>query len=146
MTVEPPDLSRYGEGMGPEYEWLISDHPWAVAERNRRAAEYFAPEEPDEPAAAAAWDPALDDEDPSGMRSGIGEEIGGLVEHVETIPDPNQTAHTVGDVEPDEVAVLRQRAEYERYRRENGEPGYVYPHAYAGPAAAEHPPPGLPVA
>jgi hypothetical protein len=145
MSTEPPDLSSYGEGMGPEYEWLISDHPWAVAERNRRAAGYFAAEQPDEPAASATWDPALDEDDPAGMRANLGEEIGGLVEPVETLPDPNQTAHTSGDVEPDEVAVLRLRTEYEAYRRENGEPEYAYPASYTGARAAEHAPPGVPV-
>ena len=139
-----PDLSSYGEGMGAEYEWLISDHPWAEAERNRRAAEYFAPDEPDEPAASSTWDPALDADDVGHLRPGLGEDIGGLVEPVEALPDPNQVGHHAGEVEPDETAVAARRAEYEEYRRTHGEPDYRYPAHLIGDAAADHAPPGLP--
>jgi hypothetical protein len=43
------------------------------------------------------------------------------------------------------VAVLRQRRDYEEFRRSHGEPDYQYPAHYVGPAAAAYPPPGITV-
>jgi len=146
-----PDLASYGTGMGPEYEWLISDHPWAVAERARRAADYFAAElEPDadiaEPAPAPGEPHPIIEEELSGVPAELEESVGGLVEAVpDATADRNQLAYTVADAELDEVAVVRYRREYEEYRRAHGEPEYGYPEHYVGDAAAQYPPPGLPI-
>jgi len=145
-----PDLANYGTGMGKEYEWLISDHPWAAAERARRASEFYAAElDPDaeaiEPPPPGEPHPIVEEEI-SGVPAELAESVGGLAEPaVDPTADPHQLPYTVGDVEPDEVAVLGQRAEYAEYRRAHGEPDYQYPDHYVGPAAAEYPPPGLTV-
>jgi hypothetical protein len=155
MTIEDPrpdpDLSNYGTGMGPEYEWLISDHPWARAERLRRAADYFAGDEldpegfpgpeptPDAPDAV----PDLVSDELAGVPASLGDAVGGLVEHVDPVVDRNQLRYVTGDAEPDEVAVDRSRREYEDYRREAGEPEYRYPAHYIGAEAARHAPPSL---
>ena len=137
-----PDLSSYGTGMGPEYEWLISDHPLALAERQRRAAEFFAAEL-DEPAALdeAAHHPAPEEEF-AGMRPGLGEEVGGLATHVEPTADRDQLRYAA-EAQPDEATVERSRRDYEQFRREHGDPGYTYPAHYVGASAAEYPPPGI---
>jgi hypothetical protein len=153
MTTEDPrpvpDLANYGTGMGAEYEWLISDHPLALAERVRRAADYFAAElDEDAPAndvAAPADAPhPLAEDDLSGVPAELADTVGGLAEPpADPTGDRNQLAYTVADAEPDDVAVLRYRAEYVEYRRAHGEPDYEYPAQYVGPAAAAYPPPGL---
>jgi hypothetical protein len=152
-----PDLANYGTGMGEEYEWLISDHPWAKAERVRRAADYFAAEleeddatvvEESERAAAAeasAPHPPAAVEAFSGVPPELSDAVGGLAEPpgaADLTVDHNQLPYEVADAEPDEQAVVRYRREYEEYRRANGEPGYEYPAHYVGAAAADHPPPG----
>ncbi|MCW2506807.1 MAG: hypothetical protein JWO79_5091 [Actinomycetia bacterium] len=143
MTVNGDlDLSNYGTGMGPEYEWLISDHPLALAERQRRAAEFFAAEL-DEPAALDEPDhqPAPE-EDFTGMRPGLGEEVGGLATHVEPTADRDQLRYAT-EAEPDEVTVAKSRADYEQFRRDHGEPTYTYPAHYLGASAVDYPAPGL---
>jgi hypothetical protein len=121
--------------MGPEYEWLLSDHPRALAERERRAAEYFTAEVQHE--AGLLVD---DDEQFAGELTERGEEIGGLATQVEPAGDPDQVRH---DLEPesDEVTVAKARRDYETYRRQHGDPDYVYPARYVGSAAAAYPPP-----
>jgi hypothetical protein len=145
-----PDLANYGTGMGPEYEWLISDHPWAAAERARRASEYFASELDDEPEAVEEPAPGephpIAEEEISGVPAELAESVGGLAEPaVDPTADPHQLAYTVGEAEPDDLAVPRYRREYVEYRREHGEPDYVYPDHYVGETAAQYPPPGLSV-
>ncbi len=143
-----PDLANYGTGMEKEYEWLLSDHPWARAERIRRATDFYAAElhadpEPTEPPRPGEPHPIVEEEI-SGVPSELAESVGGLAEPlVDPVADPHQLPYTVGDAEPDEVAVLRRRIEYVEYRREHGDPNYQYPNDYVGPAAAEHAPPGL---
>jgi len=150
-TYDPrpaPDLASYGTGMGEEYEWLLSDHPWARAERIRRATDFYAAElsadlEPTEAPRPGEPHPIVEEEI-SGVPSELAESVGGLAEPlVDPAADPHQLPYTVGDAEPDEVAVLHQRLEYAEYRRAHGEPDYQYPSDYVGPAAAEHLPPGL---
>lgn len=162
MTIQDsqpaPDLTSYGTGMGAEYEWLISDHPWATAERVRRAADYYAAELDEDDAAVVAESeriahpdgavphPPAAEEDFSGVPADLAETVGGLAEPpaaADLTVDHNQLPYAVADAEPDEQAVARQRREYEEYRRANGEPDYQYPAHYLGAGAAEHPPPGL---
>lgn len=140
-----PDLSSYGTGMGEEYEWLISDHPWAAAERVRRAADFYAAELDAEPEPLPGEPHPIAEEELSGVPADLAESVGGLAEPAaDPTPDPHQVPYTVGDVEPDEVAVLRQRLDYVQYRRAHGEPDYHYPDHYVGPSAADYPPPGEP--
>ena len=153
MTTEDPrpfpDLANYGTGMGPEYEWLISDHPLATAERLRRAADYFAAEldddsEPIEAPPAPGEAHPIVEEEISGVPAELADTVGGLAEPpVDPTADRNQLAYTVADAEPDDVAVLRYRTEYAEYRRDHGEPDYQYPARYVGQGAAEYGPPGV---
>ena len=156
MTTEDPrplpDLANYGTGMGQEYEWLISDHPWATAERVRRATDYFAGELDDDDPANDAAAPATPGEQPideaelSGVPAELAETVGGLAEPaIDPTADRNQLAYTVADADPDDVAVLRYRTEYTEYRRAHGEPDYQYPAHYVGPEAANYPPPNTQV-
>jgi hypothetical protein len=141
MTYEEADLSNYGTGMGPEYEWLISDHPLAAAERQRRAAEFYAAEFDQEAALDEEAHQQDEAEDFAGMRPGIGDEVGGLATCIALAPDRDQLRYTAADAEPDEVTVAQSRHDYEEFRRGHGEPDYSYPAHYVGPAAAAYPPP-----
>jgi hypothetical protein len=126
--------------MGPEYEWLISDHPLALAERQRRASEFYAAEF-DEEAALDEEAHQHDDDDFAGLRPGIGDEVGGLATTIAPAPDRDQLRYTAADAEPDEITVAQSRRDYQEYRRSHGEPDYVYPARYVGASAADHPPP-----
>jgi hypothetical protein len=140
-TDNEPDLSSYGTGMGPEYEWLLSDHPLAQAERERRAAEFFTAEFQHE-AGLEGEAARPEDEQFAGHLADLGEEVGGLAAQVEPSGDPDQQAHELAD-DPDEVTVARSRQDYEQFRREHGEPDYSYPAHYLGAGAAEYPPPSV---
>lgn len=143
-----PDLASYGTGMGAEYEWLLSDHPWAAAERVRRASDFYAAElnvDPEPAQSPQVGEPhPIVEEEISGVPEELAESVGGLAEApAEPIADPHQLPYAAGDAEPDDVAVLRRRAEYVEYRRAHGEPDYQYPESYVGAQAADHLPPGV---
>lgn len=134
-----PDLSSYGTGMGPEYEWLLSDHPLAVAERERRSSEYYTAEFQHE--AGLTEDDAVPEEEQfAGQLPNRAEEVGGLAAQIEPSGDPDQERHQLED-EPADVTVAKARRDYESYRQEHGEPDYRYPPHLVGAAAASYPPP-----
>src|SRR5437763_682084 len=140
-TFGDVDLSSYGTGMGPEYEWLLSDHPLARAERERRASAYFTAEIEHELGLdqVGGW---AEEERFAGDLPARGEEVGGLAVRVEPSGDPDQIRHELEDA-PVDATVLDARRDYERYRRDHGEPDYVYPGHYIGPDAAGYPAPNL---
>jgi hypothetical protein len=129
------DLSEYGDGMGPEYEWLLSDHPLAVAERERRAAAFYTAEAQHEVGLSGP-----DEEQFAGHLPAMDDFVGGMATPIDPSADPDLERHRL-EPAPDEVTVARSRADYEAYRRAHGEPDYAYPARYVGEEAAAFPPP-----
>jgi hypothetical protein len=142
-----PDLSQYCVVDAAAYEWLLSDHPWAVAERTRRHAAW-AVRELGDAAKARAWVDQITgreriaagelDNRTDGWRYGLAR----LAELVGPIADETQLRVTLKEAEPDDLLVARLRRELEQRRRGQGEDGYVYPAHLIGPGAAAYPPPG----
>jgi hypothetical protein len=136
-----PDLSAYDTSAPAAYEWLLSDHPWAVTERARQHA------------AAAGHDFALM------------ERIRQFTEHVDrtypgepdeatqiriqatlaelTLPiEANGVLLDVLDPGADDM-VEAARARWQTQRRDAGDNGYRYPQRLLGAAAEAVPPPGF---
>jgi hypothetical protein len=123
------------------YEWLLSDHPDARAERGRRRSLHYQ-QQRDTAADIAAWarrisaDPQLHTQAALDLAATMG---------------PHATESTVRAevdyAEPDEQYVARLRAEFETHRHihwDNPDPAYRYPKHLTGPEAAGHPPPPEP--
>jgi hypothetical protein len=122
------------------YEWLLSDHPDARAERDYRRDAYYESQRQNA-AAVRAW-----------------------VDKVNAQTDAPQTARDLADwmgpradesalraetefAEPDDLYVARVRAEFETYMQVSGPPDaydYRYPEHLTGPSAASYPPPPEP--
>lgn len=125
-----PDLSRYGTLREGHYEWFLSDHPWAVAERRRRRAAYYERKR-DQAVQARAWVGATD----------TSLEGAALAEILGPMADEAALRAQVDEAEPDELWVDRLRREHELVVRIS-EPDYHYPGHLIGPGAAAYPPPG----
>jgi hypothetical protein len=114
------------------YEWLLSDHPEAAAERARRRAAYHA-------------------EQAHGR-----EVLGGFADRTDADPNAPETIRELAKTarwlltrqaerdaaeqalsEPERLA--RARADFELERRTAGASGYRYPARYLGPRAARQP-------
>ncbi|MEN3308924.1 MAG: hypothetical protein V7603_5126 [Micromonosporaceae bacterium] len=140
-----PDLSKYSAIEDDAYEWFLSDHPWAVAERTRRRAA-SATAELEDAAKVRAWvdrtraaDAAGDLSDrPDGWRDSLVR----LAESMGPVADENQLRTTLESAEPDDVWVAGLRRKLETRRRVAGDDAYVYPAHLIGPGAAAYPPPG----
>jgi hypothetical protein len=119
------------------YEWLLSDHPDARAERDRRrAATYQA--ETDRAAAVRAW------ADKIGAQPDAPQTLRDLAASLG--PQADQAAARAGAryAEPDETYVTRLRTQHESHVRVSGPPSfwdYRYPPCLTGPSAAAYPPP-----
>ena len=119
------------------YEWLLSDHPGARAERDRRrAATYQA--ETGSATAVRAWADKINTQPdaPQTLRD-VAASMG---------PQADQTAARAQAryAEPDDAYVTRLRAQHETHMRVSGPPGspdYCYPAHLTGPGAAACPPP-----
>ena len=133
MNDAVPDLRGYPTTDDDAYEWLLSDHPWAVAERRRRAAVRRI-EETTRAAQLQQWIDTLD-------RSvqGAGSALAGLLR---PSADLAGVRAEVRAAEPDDLAVHRDRAAFVRERRACGE-DYHYPAHLLGPGAANYPSPRL---
>jgi hypothetical protein len=120
------------------YEWLLSDHPAAKAEREWRRSTQLQ-QHRETAAEIAAWADRIS-ADPG--------------QHTQTARDLAATigpmAHAsavraeIEDAEPDDVYVARQRAEFETHMRVHWDhpvPDYTYPGHLTGPSAAGYPPP-----
>jgi len=122
------------------YEWLLSDHPDARAERDRRrAATYQA--EAERAAAVRAWVAKINAQPdaPETMRD--------LATSMGPLADRAATHAEEAYAEPDDVYVARVRTEHETYMQVSGPPGswdYRYPAHLTGPGAAAYPPPPEP--
>ena len=122
------------------YEWLLSDHPDARAERDRRrAATYQA--ETERAAAVRAWTGKINAQPdaPQNMRD--------LAASMGPQADQSAARAEARHAEPDEAYVTRLRAQHETYMQVSGPLGsgdYRFPALLTGPGAAAYPPPPEP--
>jgi hypothetical protein len=122
------------------YEWLLSDHPGARAERDyRRGATYQA--ETDRAAAVRAW------VDKINARPDAPQTMQDLAATMGPLADKAAARAEADHTEPDDAYVARVRVEHETHIQVSGPPGswdYRYPSHLTGPGAAAYPPPPEP--
>jgi hypothetical protein len=122
------------------YEWLLSDHPAAKAERDlRRAATYQA--ETDRAAAVRAW------ADKIGAQPHAPQTMRDLAASMGPLADQTTARAEARYAEPDDTYVTRLRAQHETHVKVSGPPGswdYRYPAHLTGPSATAYPPPPEP--
>ena len=128
-----PDLRGYPTTDDDAYEWLLSDHPWAAAERRRRA-EVRRIEETTRAARIRQWSDTVDRRGP-----GAGSALADLLR---PSADLAGVRAEVRSAEPDDLAVHRDREAYVRERCARGE-DYHYPAHLARARRRELPPPRL---
>ena len=122
------------------YEWLLSDHPTAKAERDwRRAATYQA--ETDRAAAVRAW------ADKINTHADAPQTMQNLAASMGPLADQTTARAQARYAEPDDAYVTRLRAQHETHVQVSGPPGswdYQYPAHLTGPGAGAYPPPPEP--
>lgn len=119
MSVVDPDA----------YEWLLSDHPWATAERTRRRDAHHRREVAEADAVLAVCDRLA------------GGSLDRLADTVAPIArDARRRAATKAEVD-DASHVAEARRRWETAQRVEGRWGYEYPSHLVGLAAADFPPP-----
>jgi hypothetical protein len=122
------------------YEWLLSDHPDAQAERDRRrAATYQA--ETGRAATVRAWADKINahPDAPQAMQD--------LAASMGPLADQATARAQARYAEPDDAYVTRLRTQHETHIRVSGPSGswdYRYPAHLTGPGAAAYPPPREP--
>lgn len=125
-----PDLSRYAsldcDDWIAGHEWLISDHPWACAERDRRRENYIAllRERVD---TVRGWTHSRTTDRPD-PRVALGATALPLAE--EQLAQAEQT-----------IDMRTEREDWACTRHNRGDRGYSYPAHLVGPGAAAYPPP-----
>ncbi len=120
------------------YEWLLSDHPDARAERQWRRGTYL--ESARQTAADIACWAARVTADPHRHAPAARE----LAATIGPRAAASATRAEIESAEPDDLYVARLRAEFESHMRvhwDNPDPGYRYPAHLTGPGAAGYPPP-----
>lgn len=131
------DLRNLDTTDNEAYEWLLSDHPDARAERARRRAEAYN-ERCENAAKVRAWaDKVNATEDATQTARDLAQSMGPLA-------DASAIRAEVEFAEPDDVYVARVRRDWETCMRVSGPPGawdYRYPAHLTGAEAASHPPP-----
>ncbi|MGH3186586.1 MAG: hypothetical protein ACRDPY_21195 [Streptosporangiaceae bacterium] len=124
------------------YEWLLSDHPDARAERDwRRATTHQA--DAARAAAVRGW------ADKIGARPDAPQAMRDLAASMGPQADQTLARAQADAAEPDDAYVARLRAQHETSMRVSGLPGtwdYHYPVHLTGPGAAAYPPPPEPPA
>jgi hypothetical protein len=122
------------------YEWLLSDHPDARAERDRRrTATYQA--ETDRAAAVRAWAYKIN------AQPDVPQNLRELAASMAPLAGRSAARAEARYAEPDDAYVTRLRAQHETHRQVSGPPGswdYRYPAHLTGPGAAAYPPPPEP--
>jgi hypothetical protein len=122
------------------YEWLLSDHPAARAERDhRRAASYQW--QRDDAAAVRAW------ADKINAHPHAPQTLRNLAASMGPRADESAVRAEADHAEPDDLYVARLRAQHENHMRVSGPPGacdYRYPAHLTGPWAANYPRPPEP--
>jgi hypothetical protein len=144
-----PDLSKYAVDQlrgDDAWEWYLSDHPWAVAERTRRRAAELQ-RELETAQKVQAWIERTQAADAGGelvdRPDGWRDSLVALAEGMAPVVADNHTRASVESAIPDELWVADQRRKLETTRRVSGvDRDYVYPAHLTGPAAAAYPPPG----
>lgn len=124
-----PDLSGYDTAADDAYESLLSDHPWARAERIRRA-EAGRDAELRNASTVRAWTDRiqatdLDKRYPHNPE--IAENLSGLAELMRPIGDDQQVGAHLDAAVPDDVRVQRLRENWVTHKNVTGEHGYRYP-------------------
>jgi hypothetical protein len=114
------------------YEWLLSDHPAAAAERARRRADHHA-RETRELQMLRAWVARTRADPDAGMP------YQRLAEAGERLLDRRAARLAADQAEPAPARLVRLRRELETTRRATGDPDYRYPARYLGPRAARQP-------
>lgn len=121
------------------YEWLLSDHPDARAERDRRRqAHHHA--EVQRAGQVQAWVAKIDatPDPPEAVRR--------LADSMGPSAEKSRARAEAAIAEPDEAYVARERAHWETFMRVSAPDGswdYRYPDRYVGEAAASQPRPGV---
>jgi len=111
------------------YEWLLSDHPTAVAERARRRAAYLAYEAEGRAGLSRFVERTEADRDaPENIRE--------LVKTARWLLGRQAHRLAADAAEPEPERLARQRRDFETSRRAQGAHGYRYPARYLGPRAA----------
>jgi len=132
MTGPAPDLSGYPATDDDVYEWLLSDHPWARAERRRRAQDRHT-EDTTRAAQVRHWVDTTDQHSPGAPGRT-------LAELLRPSADETHLRAEIRSAEPDDLSVQHDRKAYEQERRAGGE-DYHYPAHLIGPDAVRYPPP-----
>ena len=133
MSEVGPDLSGYPTTDDDAYEWLLSDHPWAAAERRRRAADRHN-EETTRASRVRQWSEGVDRRGPGAGRA--------LADLLRPSADLAGVRAEVRSADPGDLVVHRDRESYVRERCGRGE-SYHYPAHLLGSGAANYPPPRL---
>jgi hypothetical protein len=124
------------------YEWLLSDHPDARAERDaRRQAAYR--DQAQNAAAVQAWAAKIN------ATPGAPQSLRDLAATMRPLAAESAARAEANHAEPDDLYVARLREQHETYMRVSGPigaHGYRYPEDLTGPAAASYPRPPEPEA
>lgn len=126
--VDPSDDEAF-------HEWLLSDHPWAAAERQRRRSAYRARE-------LSAADEVLAITSRLTSNPASPDNVRRVAEIVARVANEQAVRVGVDAVFDDETHVTQARHQLEIARHAVGEYHYRYPQRLTGPSAARQPPPG----
>lgn len=119
------------------YEWLLSDHPDARAERERRREANYRGEI-ERASQVQAWVAKI------GATPDPPQTIRDLAETMGPLAARSRAQAAVALAEPDEAYVTRERGNWETFMQVSvpgGSPEYRYPARYVGEAAASQPRP-----
>ena len=122
------------------YEWLLSDHPDARAERDARR-QAFHRDQTQNAAAVQAWAAKIN------ATPGAPQNLRDLAASMGPRAAETAARAEADYAEPDEAYVARLRAEHETYMQVSGPIGahdYRYPEHLTGPGAASYPRPPEP--
>jgi hypothetical protein len=124
------------------YEWLLSDHPDARAERDRRRSLHYQ-QQRDTATDIAAWARRISADPPERHTKAARDLAATIGPHA----DASTVRAEIESAEPDELYVARLRTEFETHRHihwDNPDPSYRYPAHLTGPGAVAYPPPPEP--
>jgi hypothetical protein len=124
------------------YEWLLSDHPEAKAERDWRRSLHYQ-QQRDTAADIAAWARRISAEPPERHTKAMRDLAATIGPHATESAIRTEIEYA----EPGELYVARLRTEFETHRHihwDNPDPSYQYPAHLTGPGAAAYPPPPEP--
>lgn len=135
-----PPLDQLDTADDDAYVWLLSAHPWAVAERARRREEHHR-RELDESAEVLAITDRLKAADLAPAHP-----LARLADTVDPTARRRALAADVDAAEADDTRTAEERRRWENHRRAAGDFDYRYPAELADPATAAAYPPPLPEA